>query len=135
MYRVMLPILLGLWLIGGFITVGAEEAKEKYLFGVEHFKQSTVRIQGEQVIYFDPYKVEQELHDADLVFISHSHGDHLSIPDLKKVAKESTVLVAPVESLAKLQQGGFTKITTVVPNQNYEVLGIKFATVPAYNIG
>lgn len=111
------------------------DVKTKYLTGVEHFKQSTIRIQGtNKVIYFDPYQADGEPHDADIILISHSHGDHLAVTDMKKIAKPSTIVVVPTEAAVKVDKAGFTKVVAVVPNQSYQVDGIEFKTVPAYNV-
>lgn len=34
---------------------------------------SSIRIEGESVLYFDPYNIEQESHDADYIFLTHNH--------------------------------------------------------------
>lgn len=57
--------------------------------------RSSIRIEGTKVIYFDPFKLEEEKHDADIIFITHEHYDHFSPEDIKKVTNENTVLVAP----------------------------------------
>lgn len=134
MVRMLILILLGVFLVG-ITCLGAEmDLKVKYLAGVEHFKQSTIRLKGAQTVYFDPYRVEGEPHDADVVFISHPHGDHLSVADLKKVMKPSAIIVVVADGLEKLPKIDFPNVVTVVPDKEYTVAGLKFQTVPAYNI-
>ena len=48
--------------------------------------QSSIKITGEKIIYFDPLKVE-ESHDADLILITHTHWDHFSKEDILKIKK------------------------------------------------
>ena len=49
------------------------------LEGVKVLNHSSIRIEKEnKVIYFDPYKIEEESHDADIIFCTHSHYDHAS---------------------------------------------------------
>jgi len=55
---------------------------------------STVRIDTEPVIYIDPWKVKKPKR-AGLVLISHSHYDHLSAEDVKKIAGPDTVILSP----------------------------------------
>lgn len=105
------------------------------LNGVSLFKQSTIRIQGSKTIYFDPMGIEGDPKDADVIFISHSHGDHLSIDDIKKLQKPETVLIVPGDSVKTVVDAGLTNVVTVWPNKKYEVDGLKFSTVPSYNIG
>ncbi|MDE7188024.1 MAG: MBL fold metallo-hydrolase, partial [Lachnospiraceae bacterium] len=62
--------------------------------------QSSIRIEGSGVLYFDPFQVETAAHDADLIFITHEHYDHFEPDSIAKVKKENTILVAP-ESMQK----------------------------------
>jgi len=54
-------------------------SKSSVLKGVQLFKQSTVKLKGEQVVYIDPYRVDGEPMDGDIIFITHTHGDHFSV--------------------------------------------------------
>lgn len=53
-----------------------------------------VRIEGSKILYFDPFKIEGEPHDADYIFITHSHYDHESPEDIEKVKNAGTVIVS-----------------------------------------
>lgn len=44
--------------------------------GIRVIYQSTIRMEREQVIYFDPYGVKEHAQDADIIFITHDHYDH-----------------------------------------------------------
>lgn len=105
------------------------------LENIEVLYHSSIKINRKDTIYFDPFKIDKEYHDADIIFITHSHYDHYSEEDILKVRKESTHVVAPVDLLENLLTLGFTKesITTVKPNENYNVNGLTFKTIPAYN--
>ena len=105
------------------------------LENIEVLYHSSIKINKGVIIYFDPFKIDREYHDADIIFITHSHYDHYSEEDILKVRKESTHVVAPVDLLDNLLTLGFTKesITIVKPNENYNVNGLTFKTVPAYN--
>ena len=54
---------------------------------------------GGSVIYIDPWKLPDAPHDADVVFVSHSHYDHCSAEDVAKVSKESTSVIAPADTI------------------------------------
>ena len=56
---------------------------------------SSIKIKSDKTIYFDPFKIVSEDHDADIIFITHDHYDHFSIEDIKKIEKEDTVFVIP----------------------------------------
>ena len=88
-----------------------------------------------KIIYIDPFKIDKNYNDADIIFITHDHYDHYSEEDIDRVKKEDTVIIVPEELLTKVLRKGFRQdyIITVLPNQKYMVEGIKFETVPAYN--
>lgn len=96
--------------------------------------QSSIKITGEKIIYFDPLKVE-ESHDADLILITHSHWDHFSKEDILKIKKESTKIIAPKDSKEEILTLGFTEsnIYIVEPDKEFSLHGILIKTVPAYN--
>ena len=96
---------------------------------------SSIKINKEKVIYIDPFKVDKNYNDADMIFITHEHYDHYSEEDIDKVKKEDTVIIVPEELLTKVLRKGFRQdyIITVESNKNYMVGGLKFETVPAYN--
>lgn len=106
------------------------------LNNIEVLCHSSIRINKEKTIYIDPFKINENYNDADLIFITHSHYDHYSEDDIEKVKKEGTVFIVPEELLTRLLVKGYNKkdIITVQPNMRYMVHGIKFETIPAYNI-
>lgn len=87
------------------------------------------------VIYSDPFKINEELHDADIIVITHSHYDHFSEEDILKVKNEKTKILITRDLFEKTLELGFKKedITVVVPNKEYTVFNIKVSTIPAYN--
>ncbi len=96
---------------------------------------SSVKLTGSKTIYIDPFKIPKEIDDADIIFCTHGHYDHFSESDILKVMNENTKLVT-VEDTHSMARGlTFTedRIQIVEPNEEYEVEGIKFWTVPAYN--
>ena len=105
------------------------------LDNVEVLIHSSIRINKGLVIYFDSYKINKDYNDADIVFITHSHYDHYSEDDLKKVIKDNTIIVIPSDLEEKTIELGFDKehIIVVKPNEEYNVLGINVKTIPAYN--
>ena len=105
------------------------------LNNIEVLYHSSIRINKEKTIYIDPFKIDRNYNDADIIFITHDHYDHYSEEDIDKVINENTVIVIPEELLTKVLKKGINKnaIITVKPNQKYMVQGIKFETVPAYN--
>ncbi len=103
---------------------------------IEVLCHSSIKINKEKVIYIDPFKIDKNYNDADIIFITHDHYDHYSEEDIDKVKNKDTVIVAPEELLTKILRKGFRQdcIITVEPNKEYMTQGIIFETIPAYNI-
>ena len=106
----------------------------KVLECIEVLTHSSIRIGGEKVIYIDPFQIQKEDHDADMVLITHDHGDHFSPDDLKKVVNADTILVVP-ELLEERSSNLFkdNRVVVVKPNQKLCECGIDIETIPAYN--
>ena len=103
---------------------------------IDVFTQNSIRIRSDlATIYIDPFKMDQEPHDADFVFITHQHYDHFSPEDIRKVIKDSTILIAPESMIddARELAPDVKEIVAVEPNDSREIEGLKFETVPAYN--
>ena len=105
------------------------------LNNIEVLYHSSIRINKGKTIYIDPFKIDRNYNDADIIFITHDHYDHYSEEDIDKVINENAVIVIPEELLTKVLKKGINKdaIVTVEPDKKYMVQGIKFETVPAYN--
>lgn len=106
------------------------------LENIEVLCHSSIRINKEKVIYIDPFKINKNYNDADIIFITHDHYDHYSEEDIDKVIKEDTTIVISKDLLKKLLKKGINKNAIIVaePNKEYETQGIKFNTIHAYNI-
>ena len=105
------------------------------LENIEVLYHSSIRISNNKVIYIDPFKIDKNYNDADIVFITHDHFDHYSEEDIDKVINENTTIIIPKELLTKILRKGINKnaVITVESNKEYMVQGIKFETIPAYN--
>ena len=83
------------------------------------------------VCYVDPYLPKEAPHDADLILVTHSHHDHFSPDDIKRVAKANTRFVAPRGMELELSEALF-----VSPGETCCPLpSISVEAVPAYNVG
>ena len=92
---------------------------------------SSIKITKGIIIYIDPFRINEEKHDADLILITHDHYDHYSPEDINKIIKEDTIIIAP-KTVKELNNK--ENIIFVEPNKTYNIKGYKIVTVPAYNI-
>ena len=103
---------------------------------IEVFTHSSIRIKGNSTtIYVDPFKIREEFHDADYVFVTHQHYDHFSIEDILKVATADTILVVPesmVDDAMEIERS-VKEIVTVRPGENKDIAGLSVEAVHAYN--
>ena len=104
---------------------------------VEVLCHSSIKMKNKNnIIYIDPFKIDNDYNDADFIFITHDHYDHYSEEDINKVVNNDTIIVVPDGLITKLMRIGINKdkIIVVEPNKKYSVKEINFETVPAYNI-
>ncbi len=97
---------------------------------------SSIKINGEKIIYIDPYKIKEINKDADLIFITHEHYDHYSIEDINKIKKSNTRFIVPKSMKNRLIIDRISEndIISVDVKNKYNVDDIEFETIPAYNI-
>ena len=98
---------------------------------------SSIRIADKLTLYVDPFRIEGEPHDADLILFTHPHYDHFSPEDFRKLAREDTLFVCPLSMKAEALAAGIRpeRLNPLVAEENLGVLGIEIEAVPAYNIG
>ena len=96
---------------------------------------SSIRIQGERVIYFDPYGIGEESHDADVIFITHDHHDHFDPESINRIIRDDTLLVMPRSSMDAWSKSGIiaTQLVQMDPGQTIDLFGLIIETIPAYN--
>ena len=87
-------------------------------------------------IYIDPYKIENETHNAKYVFITHSHYDHFDIESIEKIRNEDTIFFVTNDCKEKLLKIGVgeKRIITVLPDEIYRFNKIEVNVIAAYNI-
>ena len=96
--------------------------------------QSSIRIGGSAVLYFDPFQIKGETHDADIIFITHDHYDHFDLDSIRKIRKEGTVIAAPSGMKQELQKAaGDCDLVLMAPGDEQIISGIQIQAVPAYN--
>lgn len=72
---------------------------EIFWLGHASFK---IKMFSGRIIYLDPYNIKNGEEKADIIVSSHSHGDHFSRSDIKKLWKDDTILLGPVSIAGSL---------------------------------
>ena len=96
---------------------------------------SSIKFNYKNVIYFDPFRIKEDSHDADLIFCTHTHYDHFSEEDILKIKKENTKIVTTIDGKEKAKNIGFKDddIFVVKPNEKYNICKMEVKTINAYN--
>lgn len=105
------------------------------LENIEVLNHNCIRFKKEKIIYTDPFQLNSQYQDADIILITHSHYDHFSEEDIEKVKSKNTIICVTEDLQDRALALGFSKenIILVKPNQTYAILGIEIKTIPAYN--
>ena len=103
---------------------------------IEVLYHSSIRMNKGKMIYIDPYHIEKNYKDADMIFITHDHYDHYSEEDIDKVRKNNTIFIVPENLLNKLIKKGINdeNIITLDPGDAENIDGIKVEAIHSYNI-
>lgn len=97
-----------------------------------HFFPSSFLLKtGNKFIYIDPVEIDGT-EKADYILLTHSHPDHFSIKDIKKILKPTTKIICSKGVFNKLKDIE-NKIIVVTPNDLLELEGFTLETVAAYN--
>ena len=129
----MAAAVMGIPIISSSAAIPPEDALA-LLGGFTWIKQAGFRIQDrDKIIYLDPYQVQGSPHDADLIFVTHAHGDHCDTSSISAVVNEETQIVTEPESENKLKNLS-SNITTVKPGDRIAIDDVGIKAVPAYNI-
>ena len=130
-------LLFAAFLLGILGSLQAGEKLEgrvaKMLQNIHWLGHASFRIDASKTIYIDPYKLgpHESAKTADFVLITHSHFDHFSEPDIKKIAGPNTVFFVTKDLAGKVEG----KVYVMTPGKKEHVDGITVEAVPAYNIG
>lgn len=91
---------------------------------------ASFRIDGQDItVYIDPWKLKTHK-PADIICVTHSHFDHLSLDDIAMIRKPSTVIVGPADCKADFG-ASFREIR---PGQSIRVGDVNVEAYPAYNV-
>lgn len=97
---------------------------------------ASFRLDGPPTVYLDPVDIGSEPPPADIVLISHSHGDHFSMPDIKLISGPETVIITTPDIAGTFETSDveYAEVRAAQPGEQMTAGGVEIETVPAYNI-
>jgi L-ascorbate metabolism protein UlaG (beta-lactamase superfamily) len=87
----------------------------------------------ERIIYIDLKKygkVVEASEKADIILVTHNHGDHCSPPKIQGLSKKDTIVVAPKNCASRISGS----VRTIKSGEEITVDGVRIEAVEAYNI-
>ncbi|MFO7851059.1 MAG: MBL fold metallo-hydrolase [Bacteroidota bacterium] len=87
---------------------------------------------NDMVIHIDPVSREadySEMPEADLILVTHEHGDHLDPGAIEKIRKDETEIICNKASASDLDD-----CRIMANGDKVDIKGISIEAVPAYNI-
>lgn len=99
------------------------------IINIQWLGHSTVKVWDEDcIVYVDPERVNESLHDATLVCVTHSHGDHYSPSDIARVSNAQTQFIGPPDVVQQYGSG-----LEIAPGQKIEFENVNIIGVASYN--
>jgi L-ascorbate metabolism protein UlaG (beta-lactamase superfamily) len=93
------------------------------------FAQSSFRIEhGDIRVYIDPFKIPAGEPAADVILLTHDHGDHLSADDIARVRGKDTHVIAGPAVSGKIDD----PYTELKPGESTSHGSLTVRAVPAY---
>lgn len=93
-----------------------------------------------KVIYVDPVSAASLPKKADLILITHSHGDHLDLAAIAKLMKSNTAVVAPEDAAEQIgtaeviNPNSAARLVVIGNGEKKIVAGASIQAVPMYNL-
>jgi L-ascorbate metabolism protein UlaG (beta-lactamase superfamily) len=91
----------------------------------------TFRLDGSTTVYVDPWKLGADAAAADVILITHEHGDHFAAEDIAKIAGPLTLTIGPAAVTQGLPEAA---TVTIAAGQTITAGTATITAVPAYNI-
>lgn len=136
---VKMRVLLSILLISAFINARSQD------FEVDKFETTAGLLEitfighgsfmmkiNDKIIHVDPSTREanyDELPEADLVLITHHHGDHCDAKAVEAIKKEETKIITTQLAVDQLGYGD-----VLASDGSTEAIGLKISSIPAYNL-
>jgi L-ascorbate metabolism protein UlaG (beta-lactamase superfamily) len=82
----------------------------------------------------EPVPARDRLRDIDAVLVSHLHWDHLDVPSLRDLGRDTAIFV-PSGAETWMRSAGFTDVREMAVGESADVGGVMVQAVPAVHSG
>jgi L-ascorbate metabolism protein UlaG (beta-lactamase superfamily) len=107
----------------------AVEPEPETIVNIQWLGHSTVKVWTDDcVVYVDPERVNESLHDATVVCVTHTHGDHYSPSDIAKVSNSQSQFIGPPDVVQRYGGG-----QAIAPGETIEFENVTITGVASYN--
>jgi L-ascorbate metabolism protein UlaG (beta-lactamase superfamily) len=98
---------------------------------------ASFRFDGPPTIYIDLTTATSNYPPADVILISHDHGDHYAPTALKRVSGPGTIIITTPDIAQELEETDvvYGEVRALQPGEQTAAGEVQIETVPAYNIG
>ena len=102
---------------------------------IDLLTHASFKITNKKIIYIDPFNIDKDYMDADIVLISHDHYDHFSKKDILKIRKDNTIYIAPlsIRNMIDKELEG-EDVRYLKTNEEINLDNINIKGIPSYNI-
>lgn len=108
---------------------------ENILNNAKWFSQGALKfLYNGKIIYTDPFDIDRDYNDADFIFLTHPHFDHISPENINKVIRQSTVFVVAESIADEIKAYSGHAVKKVNPGDKLICEGFEVDVIPAYNI-
>jgi len=84
---------------------------------------------NEKILYFDPFKIDENAEKADIILITHPHFDHYSKTSMNRIINEDTIVICPKKCKKIIKKWNARGLN---PGEQTEIDDINIRAVPAY---
>ena len=114
---------------GGTAEASMSPAGAEEIVYIQWLGHSSVKVWTDDcIVYVDPQSLSISPHDATLVCVTHTHGDHYSSSDIARVSNADTQFIGPPDVVSQYGRG-----LSISPDQTMEFDFVNVKAVPSYN--
>jgi len=92
-----------------------------------------ISTKGERIA-IDPYNVSSNVGKVDLILITHSHYDHCSIKDIRRLVKKGTTVVIPADAQSKVMKIEGVDMQVIEIGDECAFGKIRIEALPSYTL-